>query len=569
MASIGSFSGLASGIQWRDMVDEIMRLEQVRQVNPLTNQASIQQRRIDAWKGFQGVLGKLASAASGLSDGSAFDTFKVSVGNSATTSRTLLSASATTSAAPGTYSVQVLDLARSEKIGGAATESATSELNMAGTFLINGRAVEVASGDSLNSVRDKINAANTGAKPSGVTATILSTGANEHRLILTSDTTGSRGIELVDSASGVLRDLGILDGTLQANSPEAGKTQTQRFASSTQSVASLLGLTDPPAVRNVVIDGREITVDLTQDTLQSILDRVQAAGGSGRMVSETAGGQTRARLEVNGAVSSAAGDADSQRIVELLGFQQGGRTNQITTGSDARIEIDGFALTRRSNTVSDALAGVTLSLQQAEVGTTVDVTVSRDQGTAITGVKAFATAYNEMLTFVRQQSAPGQPLASNGTLRAAMSSFTNVLLTPVEGVQTVFPRATLVGLSLSRTGTLEVDEAKLKETLTTNLSDVRALFAGSGDTPGLAGLMKTAADAMTRSGNGLVAGQTESLQRSVESLSRRTEDVTARLELRRESLIRQFARMEEALGRIQSQGDWLSSQIKAMRPPER
>lgn len=579
MGPIGTFSGLASGIQWRDMIDQIIQLERVRRVNPLTNQISAQQKRIDAWNGYQGAVNKLATAAKALSKGTAFEAMRVTAG-ATPGGRALFSASASSAAQPGTYSVDVLQLAQAEKLGSGAQPSATASLELTGRqdpegnplaleFTVNGVPVAIAPDASLNDVRDAINAANQGATRSGVSATILSTGPNEHRLILTAEQTGADGIRLIDGEDGALGQLGIAQPT----------TQTAQFASKSTPIATILGLSSPPAVRTVVIGGQEITVDLETDTLDSILYKLQTASPAigATIVTETVGGREVHRLQIDANVGPALdgeGNPDpvSQQILDELGLRAT-PASPINAGADARIAIDGFELTRRSNVIGDALAGVTLNLQHAEPGTAVDLRIERNQDSAVNAVKAFASAYNELVALTRQQSAAGQPLAGNGTLRTATSSLRNVLLTPPEssnGERHGFERATLIGVSLTRHGTLEVDEAALKQALSENPAGVRALFEGTGDgedrIPGIAELMDRAAGEITRSGDGLIANQIASLKWSNESLGRRVDDVESRLELRYDSLVRQYARMEEALSTIQAQSNWLYSQVQALEP---
>src|SRR5690606_4451032 len=76
----------------------------------------------------------------------------------------------------------------------------------------------------------------------------------------------------------------------------------------------------------------------------------------------------------------------------------------------------------------------------------------------------------------------GGAMANNGAIKGAMSTLTNILLTDVVGLTSSYNRGTLVGVSLSKTGTLEVDEARLRELLASNPNDVRALFASNGTT---------------------------------------------------------------------------------------
>lgn len=579
MSSIYSFTGLASGIQWRDLVDEMMRAEQIRRVNPLTQQAAQDQRRIDAWGTFRTLSTRLETASKKLAGGGAFGALTTSGGTSPTSGRSLVSAAATDGASPGTYQIEVLGLARTEKAGMAAgVADATQPLGFAGTFHVNEVEVEIRDTDSLHDLRDRINQASRDGR-AGVTATIITPQEGESRLMLTADGTGWNGVELRDGEGGVLQRLGILDDAAERtdNRTIDGKLSTQRLTADgsevpARSVASLLGLSTPPLQQRVIVGGQEIRVDLETDTLQDLLNKVLDAGGSGRIATETVGGREMYRLEVDGEVA-ATDDPESQRVLDLLGFTRAARTQEVA-GADSHIRLDSIDVVRRGNSTSTVIPGVTLNLQTAEPGTKVDVDIRRNTQGAIDAVREFASAYNALLSFSNGQRAAGQPLASNGTLRTAMSSFTDVMLTPTTGLSTAFDRAALVGVSLSRTGELQVDEARLRSALEADPAAVRALFEGETRADGtvvagLGGRMQTAAARVTRTGDGLVANQIDSLNRSIESVTRRRSDAEARLELRRESLLNQFMRMESAMNTIQGQGNWLTAQLQAMRPRER
>ena len=85
--SISSISGLASGVQWRDLVDQIMEVETSRRLLPVTDKRDTAQKRYDAWTSFSSLVAKFRDATKGLRDGSAFGTFKVAASESATTGR--------------------------------------------------------------------------------------------------------------------------------------------------------------------------------------------------------------------------------------------------------------------------------------------------------------------------------------------------------------------------------------------------------------------------------------------------------------------------------------------------
>lgn len=609
---IGSFSGLSSGIQWRDMVDQIMALDKQRRLDPITARQTLAKSRQDAWSTYQGLVTKFRDAARAVRDSASFAQFSVSGGTSAASGRTLVTASASAGAAPGTYAVEVLDLARANKLSGAIVSSASTPLGVSGEFAVNGQKVTVAATDTLAMVRDKINALNAGANATGVTASVLSTGSTQHRLVLTADNTGERGIELIDDSAGTLNTLGIVDSTKTLNVGSDGGAQSYRVSSAVAAVATMLGVSFPPP-STIEIGGRVITVDLSVDSLSSIAAKIMAAGGNATVVSETAGGKTDHRLVTSDTVS--ASTADGQRTLEILGFMKNsrsgegqvvtsentyqgpggvnataatlltalqvggnalgivagdtitiggkrgdgsavsvsltvgasdtlqtlvnkindatsgfgagaraatasiangklvltdgtvgdsqlalsltgtravdgstinlgrqltstvGRQREVVRGTDAQVRVDGVVVQRRSNTITDALGGITLNLQQAEVGTTTSLTVERDVAAITKQLGDVASAYNDLLKFRTEQSKDNAPLLRNATLRGSIASFTNQLLSDVSGLTGSLKRAGNAGLSLQSDGTLKLDANALKTALETGFADVVNLFS--------------------------------------------------------------------------------------------
>ncbi|MEO8562955.1 MAG: flagellar filament capping protein FliD [bacterium] len=626
--SVGSVQGLASGIQWQDMVDQLSKIDQARELDPITAAIARSQKQSDAWTRYQQVTSKLSTALTSLRDGSAFDALQVASDSSATSGRTLLTASAQSGAVPGSYQVEVLDVARAEKLSGASFASGTVALALApGDVAINGVKVSITAADSLNSIRDKINASNTGPLASGVTATVLGTANGASRLVLSSDAAGAQGIELVDSVAsgGLLQQLGILDGTSSGGTNADGTSASARFSAANVPIGQLLGLTAPGAT-TIKVGNRSVSIDLAVDTLDAIAAKITAAGVGARVTAAAAG--TRSRLEVDAAVTAAPfasdptlPDPDSLRVLQMLGVIQGGRSavaqtigspvltdassalvtgttllsdvaanggsagiqagdtiviggrrgdgtavslsfvtgpgttiddvlaqlngpggfgggtraasatvgadgrihivdgtagasqltlslsvnksvangggttsvgaftvetagrvRAVTQGTDAKVVIDGVLLTRSTNSISDAVNGLTLSLQQAEVGTTVAVAVTRSNGAALDAVKGFVDAYNALQSFVKSNVAASGDLANSTALKASARSFTNTLLADVLGSS--LSRTALVGVALNKTGQLAVDETAFAASMASDPAAVRSLFALTGSTTG-------------------------------------------------------------------------------------
>ncbi|HEX6037812.1 flagellar filament capping protein FliD [Longimicrobium sp.] len=390
MASVGTISGLASGIQWRDMIDQIMAAEEARRLTPIQTQVTAQQKRADAWNSFSSVVSRLRSTALRVQDGSAFGALRTTVtaGNG---TRAGFTASAGASAAAGTYGVEVLETAKAEKLSGRVHDSATATLgaSYAGALVVNGRRVEVTATDSLTSVRDKINAVNSGTNPSRVSATLLSTGNGTARLVLTSEATGAGGIQLADEAgagAGPLKALGLTDGTTAANRTADGRTQSFRMSSSSAALTTLLGVSPPPASTSVLVGGKRIDVDFATDSLQTVVARVNAAGGFAELREEAGAGGTKSyRMVVAGDVAVDSSPnfgstaADSRRALELLGLSVGGRAASAQSVSGAQL-LDGngdpaTAATKLADLAGGVQAGDTFTFRGTRGdGSTVDLT---------------------------------------------------------------------------------------------------------------------------------------------------------------------------------------------------
>ena len=203
MEPVGSFQGLASGINFRDLVDQIIIAES-RPVTLMEVRKTEIDRESTAWGDFEARVQTVNDRAEDLSDGLLFNTYTTAITGLASNETAPLSASASTSAVEGSYSVQVLQLATKEKVASAVFADRTTGLGLAGEFLVGGRAVSVASTDSLDDFAALVNAANAGTEPSGVSASVVGNTTSGYRLVLTADDTGSGGIDLADGSAGVL-----------------------------------------------------------------------------------------------------------------------------------------------------------------------------------------------------------------------------------------------------------------------------------------------------------------------------------------------------------------------------
>lgn len=162
-----------------------------------------------------------------------------------------------------------------------------------------------------------------------------------------------------------------------------------------------------------------VTLTSSNDTLQGLADAVNSSGAPlTAQVLDTGSGSTPYVLELSAA---ATGTNDAFSVSSSL---SGGTAPTFTTtvaAQNAALTVNGVAFASQSNTVTDAIAGVTLGLSGA--GGPYTVTVAQDTASESQAISAFVSAYNKLLTDVASntQTQPGQtppPLASNGAVES-------------------------------------------------------------------------------------------------------------------------------------------------------
>ncbi|MEO7362675.1 MAG: flagellar filament capping protein FliD, partial [Gemmatimonadaceae bacterium] len=327
-------------------------------------------------------------------------------------------------------------------------------------------------------------------------------------------------------------------------------------------------------VRGTRGDGSSVAVGITigaGDTMQTLVDKINDATtgyGSGARTAKAVlgddgaihltdanGGESRLTMSLSAVKASGAAAAFATSSVSSVGRQR-----EVSKAQDAELRVDGVLLTRSSNTITDAINGVTLSLQNAEEGSVIDVNVNKDQDNAVKSIQGFAEAYNNLVKFFEEQrSDTTAALYGNPTLRSTMSAFTNALRTNV-ATNSTYSTLSVMGITLNKTGTLDVNASKVKTALDGKPGEVESLF-------GLAGVgnaFVTATDNATRFGTGTISTQTISIDENVRKLRTRADEAARRLELRRTDLVARYAQMETTLSRLNSTKSYLTSAITSL-----
>jgi flagellar hook-associated protein 2 len=252
----------------------------------------------------------------------------------------------------------------------------------------------------------------------------------------------------------------------------------------------------------------------------------------------------------------------------------------VTQGVDAQLTVGTgagkYSVTSATNTFNGLLNDTSVSVSEKTPSVTVSVT--SDPAAVTARVKSLVDAANGLLSSISSYtdaSSGAALLKGDSTLRAFAGQVLDAVSSAIGGTS-----AAVAGLELTRTGTLKFDAEKFTTKLNTEPALVKKLFTGAAVAVGPDGLPSTPDDIPAVTGiaaklqalalnasddtTGTITVLATSKDTKAKGLEDRIRDWDARLALRKTALTRQFTAMETALGRLQNQSNWLSSQIGSL-----
>ncbi len=506
-----SLAGGVSGIDYQSIIDTIIAAHHVP-VDTLQTSVTNNQDKISAYNDLNTLLNTLQSSLANLygavsfqNQNNDFATKQVfastvrSDGQSPPDASTLVGVTADNSATAEQHSIEILSTAKAEKISSANFSSATTDLGTLagltdGSFDINGTTINVYATDTLQEVRDRIKAADQGTNATGVTASIVSVSSTQNVLVLTSDKSGTANtITLSNETGGALSALGLSSDGGATYSNELQVAQDARLKvdglkdpthyelnsliSQTTTLSHYLNTAPSTGSFDLTIGGNTQTIsyDASTDTLQTLRDSINSAFGS--------------------SVASIASDSSGYRLV----IDGSGSTVSTTdtSGLLADLGVDNLqVVTRSSNTITDLIPGLNISLYNAQEGTTINLSVEQDLSGLTTDIQNFVTAYNGVRQFINKQDATDPntglqdtansgPLFGSTVLSQVQTMLGTIVGSGVAGVDASTSTLAQIGVNFvdnttvtdpTLKDTLTVDTTTLGNALTTNPQGVQNLL---------------------------------------------------------------------------------------------
>lgn len=440
MATTSVASSSAGTLDVPSLVSQLMSVER-RPIDNLNTKVASYQTKISSFGTLSGLVSSFQTALKSLNTSL--------LGYSATASDTsVFSAFASSTAAAGTYSLEVSFLAKAQSMLAAGQASMVDPIGGAGptqvTFTVGGTptAITINETDSLQGISDAINAANM-----GVSATIIYDGT--YRLAISSNSTG-------------------------------------------------------------VSSNFTITTDANNSAVDNLL--------------------------ITGMVN--------------------------TPGQDAAFKVNGIQITSPSNTITDAIQGITLTLTKT-TATPVTLTVARDTSAISTAVSGFVDAYNALASQLKSRSAygtatsPAPALAGDGTVRLMQDQLRGILMTPASGG--TLTSLSQVGVSYQADGTLKLDSSKLSSAMANNFSDVTNLFSSA---TGYVTRLDAWATSVVQTG-GLIDTRTQSLNTFIKGYTDKIAKLEARMVILQKQYTTTYSNLNLLLNSMNSTSAYLSQQFSS------
>jgi flagellar hook-associated protein 2 len=346
----------------------------------------------------------------------------------------------------------------------------------------------------------------------------------------------------LSSAAFVADENGIGTGTLTIS--VAGKTSTIAINEGANQLSDIRdainNAEDNPGVQAVIVngeDGAHLVLNATQTGAANTIT-VEATGGDGGL------------------------DAfiyDPAKEITNL--------SEVQAATDAEINIDGISVHDASNSISDAIDGVTINLVSASPGETARLSVSYDKEATTNAINSFVTAYNSLqqtlggLTSYDATSKVAGPLLGDSMVLMFEDQLRQDMGNIVSGLSSDLNSLSDIGITTNYAdGTLAIDEDTLSTALDQHFDDVGQLFASS---DGFATRLQSLADTYLSS-DGLIDVRTEGLQKSIDGLSDDQQALNDHLAAYEDRLRTQFTALDQLVSQLTATSNYLTTQLASL-----
>ena len=258
--------------------------------------------------------------------------------------------------------------------------------------------------------------------------------------------------------SSTTADIGIDSLTIDLGTWSAGPAFTANGTSSTFSLTT--GATSLTDVRDAINNS---TIGVTASI-------IEVSTGSYSLMVKSPEGAANA-MRVTTSLSGSAVDVMKYDPENNSGVLKDSAT-EVVSASDAAFTIDGIAVTRSSNTITDLFSGITVELDDVsagDLGTNQTISSRYSETDALGILETVVSEINYLLSFLREQSKPGSngedggPLNGDHFIRYTENKIKNLTSTAIKGYDDEDIYLSSFGVVTNLDGTLTIDENRFRD----------------------------------------------------------------------------------------------------------
>ena len=340
----------------------------------------------------------------------------------------------------------------------------------------------------------------------------------------------------------------------QRSVSNAFASETSAFNANPITVSISVGASSPTTTDITVSDA----------SLQGTVSAINAANlGVTAEIVDTGAASDRYRIQLIGATGA-------ENAFTLTSSDSALSFSSVQTATDAQLNVNGIDFTRSSNVIDDVITGVTLSLNTVTSGA-ANLSINQDDSQARANIVDFVAIYNEAQRQLKElsNSSVGGELAGDSIFRSLTSSLRSLVLGTSSSASGNISNLSDMGISVSRTGELDVDDTKLDNALANNYADLVKMFSANTDdqtasstaAAGLAGdisnLIADATDA-----NSYLLTQQDTLADANSAREEELSDLETRMERVEERYNRQFLAMQQIIDQMNSTRESMESSFE-------
>ena len=566
-------SGLASGFDWKSLVNQLSDVERAPQKRLRSDQSLIQNRN-QAYGSVKTQLNVLKNRLDNLSSDSVLQARKASVSDTS-----ILTATAASGVSTGTYELNITQLATASKTlgtsgvggnlyptntvdSGSLSTKGFSPAISAGTITVDGHQITVdpavdtlqdvftrintATGGNIqgsyNSSTDKVSLTNTGTPGSGLVIGSATDSSN----FLTVARLSNNGTDSIESASS-------LGSITPANVLSSANFQT--------------AVSDGGAgAGEFKINGVSIAFNASSDSVQNLMDRINASAAGVNMSYDRVNDQFTLTNKVTGNLGVAVEDVTGN-FLAAAGLASG---STFIAGNDALYTINGGSvLNSHSNTLTEETTGIEgLSIALLKTGTST-ISLASDTSAIKGAIKNFIEDYNRAQSTIDSLTSSSTDSAGKVT-RSTLAGDTdaNEIASKLRAIS--YNQATgltgtlnsLAKIGIETTGTTDQlkleNEAALDNAIANNLSELKTLF--NDPDKGIATKLKAYLEKTIGEDGSLITRQ-DALTKQSSAIDTQVTDLEKRVQSNRQRLIDSFVQMETAQQTINQQLKFLQQRF--------